>query len=139
MSTRKEVLRNSWLRRMKARAAAGCNAWHCICAGNSVGCMLPGKAADITCGLVWQMRRNPQYVASKAARKNTWQVLAMIIGQAPQACVHVQELSYDTPFARTDTFSPQLEDLMNCCIQCACSLRTCLRAAHALSTVSAVE
>lgn len=36
-------------------------------------------------------------------------------------------MSYDTPFARTDTFSPQLEDLMNCCIQCVpAPLRTWL-------------
>ena len=41
--------------------------------------------------------------------------------------MHVQEMSYDTPFARTDTFSPQLEDLMNCCIQCVpAPLRTWL-------------
>lgn len=30
-----------------------------------------------------------------------------------------QECAEDTPFARTETFSPKLEDMMNCCIECA--------------------
>lgn len=30
-----------------------------------------------------------------------------------------QECAEDMPFARTETFSPKLEEMMNCCIGCA--------------------
>ena len=74
------------------------------CAGNSLGHRLPGRQQASAHGISLPC-------ADALGKRKT--------------CVHVQEMSYDTPFARTDTFSPQLEDLMNCCIQCApASLRT---------------